>query len=554
MSVVPPGAQIDFAALFEQAPGLMAVLDGPEHVFVHANAAFRNFVRCPDLVGQDVRAVLPPQERESFVAQLDQVRASRQPLVQRGLRMCVQPCETPDGRAVEHYIDLTCQPILSGDGTVGGLLLHLHDVTELQQIKAELETRVAERTAELEAYFNKAPLPLHSQDAEGRLIRVSDRWLEFMGYDSREEVLGRPVTDFLTEESVRRQHQELWPRLIAQGYADDVEYQAVKRSGEIADVLISSRLAYDANGLLLHTVAAAVDITARRKTEAQLQRLQSELIHVSRASAMGTMASMLAHELNQPLTAVANYVNGGRRLIAAQGSSDLAPTLLDALDGAAEQALRAGQIVRRLRALVARGHVSKRAESLAQIIRETEALGLVDASLGDVDYRVRLDPAADRVLADRVQIQQVLINLIRNALDAMATSPRRTLRVEGRPEGKRMVAVRVADSGPGIAPSVRDTLFAPFVTTKAGGMGVGLSICRTIVEAHGGQIWIEEPRQGGAIFAFTLPAAQPSGEGLGLRGHARDRADAVEQDMRPLAGEDVVDAGDGARGDEVAGL
>jgi two-component system sensor kinase FixL len=248
------------------------------------------------------------------------------------------------------------------------------------------------------------------------------------------------------------------------------------------------------------------DLTEHQQTQARLQELQSELVHVSRLTAMGEMASALAHEINQPLAAISNYMKGSRRLLA--GSADPnTPKIESALERAAEQALRAGQIIRRLRDFVARGESEKRVESLSKLIEEAGALGLAGAREQSVQLRFRLDPDADLVLADRVQIQQVLVNLFRNALEAMAQSPRRELVVANRRVGDDMIEVEVSDTGSGFQDDVIPNLFQTFFTTKETGMGVGLSISRSIIEAHGGRMWAESNASGGATFHFTLPAA-----------------------------------------------
>jgi len=247
------------------------------------------------------------------------------------------------------------------------------------------------------------------------------------------------------------------------------------------------------------------DLTERQKTEARLQELQSELVHISRLSAMGEMASTLAHELNQPLSAIANYMKGSRRLL--EDSSDERSAILrDAVDKAADQALRAGEIIRRLRDFVARGESERWVESVNKVVEEASALALVGAKDRGVHVRFQFDPTIDLVLADRVQIQQVLLNLIRNAIEAMEGSPKRELVLSTAAAADDMVAISVADTGSGIAPEMASQLFQPFVTTKRHGMGVGLSISRTIVEAHGGQIGVEPNPAGGTIFRFTLRA------------------------------------------------
>jgi two-component system, LuxR family, sensor kinase FixL len=252
------------------------------------------------------------------------------------------------------------------------------------------------------------------------------------------------------------------------------------------------------------------DLTERQKTEARLQELQSELVHISRLTAMGEMASTLAHELNQPLSAISNYLKGSRRLL--EGRDDEKSTMTrDALEKAADQALRAGQIIRRLRDFVSRGESERRVESITKLVEEASALALVGVKDRGIRVQFQFDPSIDLVLADRVQIQQVLLNLIRNAMDAMETTQARELVVSITPVDDDFVCISVADSGGGIAPEIAEHLFQPFITTKRHGMGVGLSISRTIIEAHGGRIWVEPNPTGGTIFHFTLAVVDEGG-------------------------------------------
>jgi two-component system sensor kinase FixL len=247
------------------------------------------------------------------------------------------------------------------------------------------------------------------------------------------------------------------------------------------------------------------DLTERQKTEARLQELQAELVHVSRLTAMGEMASALAHELNQPLSAIANYMKGSRRLL--EDSTDERVTILrDAMDKAAEQALRAGQVIRRLRDFVARGESERRVEDVKKLVEEASALALVGVKDKGVRVRFEFDPRADFVLADKVQIQQVLLNLMRNAIEAMENSERRELVISTASAPDDMIEITVTDTGAGISPEITAQLFQPFITTKRQGMGVGLSISRTIVEAHGGSIAPRPNPGGGTVFSFTLPA------------------------------------------------
>jgi two-component system, LuxR family, sensor kinase FixL len=245
------------------------------------------------------------------------------------------------------------------------------------------------------------------------------------------------------------------------------------------------------------------DLTERQQTERRLQELQEGLLHVSRLRSMGQMAAALAHELNQPLTATANYVRAALRLI--ESPEPNLTRVRQAMNLAVQQTQRSGEIIRRLRAFVSRGKVSRRSESVAKLIEEASALALVGAKEHGIKVLIHIDPDLPTAIVDRVQIQQVLLNLIRNAVEAMEESEVRELSV-GTEMQDGTVLVSVADTGGGIPPEIETKLFQPFVTTKSEGMGIGLSVCRTIVEAHGGRLWVERNAGGGSVFRFTLPA------------------------------------------------
>jgi two-component system sensor kinase FixL len=250
------------------------------------------------------------------------------------------------------------------------------------------------------------------------------------------------------------------------------------------------------------------DLTEGQQAELRLHELQSELSHVSRVTAMGTLATSIAHELNQPLTAIANYVETARDMLERPDEATLT-VVREALDECADQSVRAGQIIRRTRELAACGEAVRRPGSLSRIVSEASALALVGAGDRGVEVEVRVDPTVDQVSVDRIQIQQVLINLIRNAIEAMSKSPVRCLRISSDPSPGAQVLVTIEDSGPGLAEDVAEHLFQPFISTKAKGMGLGLSICQAIILGHGGRIWAEPSTLGGVAFRFTLLEADP---------------------------------------------
>lgn len=282
-------------------------------------------------------------------------------------------------------------------------------------------------------------------------------------------------------------------------------YRFRRDDGSYADILDRGFIIRNADGKAVRAVGAMQDLTERNRAEAEIRRMQAELIHVSRLSAMGTMASTLAHELNQPLAAISNFLCGTKRM--AERPDVPREILIEALDGAEASARRASEILRRLRDLVARGKVSVQTEHLPQLIEEACVLAFVEEDALQITHQLALDPKATWVKVDRIQIQQVLINLLRNAVEAMAGSDRREIMISTRPAGQ-MVRIEVADTGPGIAPDHMENLFSEFMTTKSEGMGLGLPISRTIIEAHGGEIRAENRPEGGAAFVFTLPRAR----------------------------------------------
>ena len=252
------------------------------------------------------------------------------------------------------------------------------------------------------------------------------------------------------------------------------------------------------------------DLTERRETEQQLHGLQNELAHVSRVTAMGTLATSIAHELNQPLTAIANYVETASSMLENPAAETIA-LIREALDECAVEAVRAGQIVRRLRDFISRGESERQIVRLVRLVNEASALAFVSIGSRGLDITVSVDPD-DEVLVDRVQIQQVLLNLIRNAIEAMQEQPHGRLTINAIRREPGCIEVIVSDSGPGLAPEIAAHLFEPFHSTKDSGMGVGLSISRTIVEAHEGRIWADASPFGGTSFHFTLPDGRVGAE------------------------------------------
>jgi two-component system sensor kinase FixL len=247
--------------------------------------------------------------------------------------------------------------------------------------------------------------------------------------------------------------------------------------------------------------------TRRRKADAErYAELQLRMSKLARLNAMGELVGTLAHELNQPLTAILAYADVVQLQLAQEDVP--AETLRELVQKVTKQGNRARDIVARVRASLSGTEVSLERQSLAQMLEEAVELSLASAVRDGVVVKYDLEPHADQVLADRIEIQQVMVNLLRNAAEAMAGARRREVHIKSRVVEGNMLECEVADCGPGIAPEILPNLFQPFATGKAHGMGIGLAVSRTIVEAHGGRIWADSTPGKGASFRFTLNRAE----------------------------------------------
>ena len=387
-----------------------------------------------------------------------------------------------------------------------GLAHHLSglviDIDEQKQVEEALRTR----ESHLRSILETVPDAMIVIDGNGIIQFFSSAAERQFGYLER-EAIGQNVSVLMPNPD-RSRHDGYLARYLSTGERHIIGVGRIvtgqRKDGTTFPMHLS--IGEMQSGGVPYFTGFVRDLTEHQQTQARLQELQSELVHVSRLSAMGEMASALAHELNQPLAAISNYMKGSRRLLTASADPNR-PKIENALDRAAEQALRAGQIIRRLRDFVSRGESEKRVESLSKLIEEAGALGLTGAREQGVQLRFNLDPGYDLVLVDRVQIQQVLVNLFRNALEAMAQTRKRELSASNTRVADDMIEVVISDTGTGFPDDVKANLFQTFFTTKETGMGVGLSISRSIVEAHGGRMWAEANASGGATFRFTLPAA-----------------------------------------------
>ncbi len=403
-----------------------------------------------------------------------------------------------DGSIV--HVALTVSPIKDAQGTIIGASKIARDLGA--EVKAAGE--LVEREELIRAILATVPDAMIVINDRGEIRSFSAAAERAFGY-SAHEVQGKNIKILMPEPYrgehdgyLERYHQTGERRIIGLGRV----VVAQRKDGSIFPIELSVG-EVKAAGRRLYA-GFIRDLTERQQTEKRLQDLQQELSHISRLGEMGQMASALAHEINQPLAATTNYLQAAKRLLAKGDQSSIDRAVV-ALDHVGDQIDRTVKIVRHLRSFVKKGVSERQLEDLKKVIEEASALALIGTG-HRVKVNMRLQSDLPAITVDKIQIQQVVVNLIRNAIEAMETSPLRDLNISLEKNGTaQSVLVAIADTGPGLAPEVAEKLFMPFVTTKKQGMGIGLSICRTIIEAHGGKMTAEPNPGGGTVFKFTLP-------------------------------------------------
>lgn len=482
------------ALMMRQASGYAIVLLDPQGVILDMNNATEVVGYWPpeQVRGRSHELFYPPDAIAEGRPAADLSAAVKDGLLERDAwRVC------HDGS--EYLARLTINALWDESGVLRGFSCIARDITVDVAVRASIEAR----EQHLQSILATVPDAMIIIDERGTITSFSAAAERLFGY-GESELLGRNISCLMPEPD-RGRHDQYIAHYLETGERRVIGMGRVvvgqRRDGTTFPMELSVGQAGE-DGSRIFT-GFVRDLTAKERDELRLKELQAELVHVSRLSAMGTMASTLAHEINQPLTAVANYLETIRDLLI--GDAEIDRSLLrEAVGEAASETLRAGFIVRRLRDFVARGDVDKSIEDLPRLIEEAGNLALVGARERGVRSFFRFDLEATPALVDRVQIQQVLVNLMRNAVEAMAESEVRELTVSTllRPDGA--IEVSVEDTGPGISDEIAPRLFQAFVSSKAEGMGLGLSICRTIIEAHGGRILADALPGGGTAFRFTL--------------------------------------------------
>ncbi len=365
---------------------------------------------------------------------------------------------------------------------------------------------------------------MRAVDLEGRVVYVNPAFCKMVGYGA-EELIGRAGQPYWPPEERAQILETLRAARDPAAPRAGIEMKLMRRRGDRFDALMYEAPLIDAEGRHTGWMGSVLDITERKRARELARQQEEKLAATARLVTVGEMASTIAHELNQPLSAIASYTTGCLNLL--EAGSVPREELRDALRKTAQQAQRAGRIIRRVHDFVRKSEPTRTPVRVNAVVEEAVGFADPEARKRRVRIRAALAGADPEVKADPVLLQQVVLNLLRNAMDAMAATPaeRREIRVAAE-AGPSSVTVSIADRGCGLAPEIRDHLFEPFFTTKAEGMGMGLNICRSILELHHGRVWAEANPEGGTVFSFSLPldlpdaadAAEPpgrAGEGSG---------------------------------------
>ncbi len=391
---------------------------------------------------------------------------------------------------------------------VGAIIAWLGDLLhQARQDWVGVRTELERREAHLNSVLDTVPDATVVIEPNGIVTSFNTAAVRQFGYQPV-EVIGHNV-NMLMPPPYREQHDGYLHRYLTTGERRiiGVDRVVVGRRKDGSTFPMSLAVGETRSGGKIHFTGFIRDLTERQESAARLEAVQGEIARLARFNELGEMASTLAHELNQPLSAIANYVQGCIRLVT-RLPEDQAAALRGALEETAKQALRAGDIIRHLREFVTRGETERRHEDIKSLIEEAAALALVGSRERGIRTEFDFAPNSDTVLADRIQVQQVLTNLMRNAMEAMKDSEKKELRIRTLPSEGARVVVEVSDTGPGISDEIAAQLFQPFMTTKPGGMGIGLSISRRIIQSHGGDLIVRRNEAGGATFSFTLPTIE----------------------------------------------
>lgn len=407
----------------------------------------------------------------------------------------------------------------------------IEDISDIKKIQEELEMRVKTRTHELEkankelrveiksreqiakdlrhseARYRQLnaiyPVGIFHTDKNGSNIYVNSKACEIQGIKAS-DARGYGWTENLHPDD-RERVVSTWENGVKYGIPINIDYRFV-RNNKVTWVNGQTVPEYDEKGSIAGYVGILADITRQREAEEQIKQNQIEIAHFSRLNSMGEVASGIAHELNQPLTAIMSYASGVKRRLS-DIQKDIPKEIFDAIEQTIKQAQRAGEVIHHLKDFLRKGALSKKETDINAAINDVLMFINKPLSNAGITVKLKLDKLLPTIYADRIHIEQVIINIVNNAIDAIieADSPKRTITIRTGVFENDSICITIADSGPGIAPDLIDNVFNPFITTKQDGMGIGLSLCYNIVDKHNGKITVNSKLGKGTIFHIILP-------------------------------------------------
>ncbi len=496
-------AALEFRALLDAAVDSIIVIDHRGRIEQFSLSSERIFgYTAAEVIGQNVDVLMPAPYRAEHNAYMERYQGTGEARI-IGIGREVQarrkdgsvfPCELAVGkvqgveppRFIGFIRDIT-----------------LRNLADERLRRSESELRLAQQLANLGNYVEH----LDRSEVDHR----SPQLCRILGSSAETGSCGlRSLLERHVHPADRDVLDEAFRELDSPAGTFDCEYRVVLDDGTFRYLHHIAQLTRDAQGVPLKHVGTIHDVTDRRQTEDEARQLQDRLTHFSRLSTMGEMAAGLAHEINQPLSAITTYAQACQRFVRSPTRDDA--DVLHALEQISVQALRAGEVIRRLRNFVKNREVTREPVDCNRLLDDLRTLAETDARLHNVRLRIEAAPGLPTVYADPIQLQQVVLNLVRNAIDAMSEAPetRREVLLSTHERSEGEIEVIVSDHGSGLAPEAAEHLFNPFFTTKSGGTGLGLAISRSIVRAHGGRLWHTPNAGSGARFHFTLPASPAS--------------------------------------------
>ncbi len=498
-------AQTEWAALLGAAVDAIVVIDHKGVVETFNSAAERMFgYDAAEVVGANVNVLMPASESKAHDGYLARYRDTGQRHIIGVGREVVG--RRRDGSTFP--VELSVGESYSKEAThfVG----ILRDVSDRHATLRALE----EEHALNQRYLDLAQVIMVNLDNTGKITMINRRGLEVFGYKEH-ELLGQDWFDCCLPEEVVPANRRVFEALMTGDTrpAEFFENPILTRDGEIRVVEWRNSVMRDSFGEIVGSMSSGMDITDRHRQQEEVRQAHDRLSQFGRLSTIGEMAAGLAHEINQPLTAIAAYIQTCRRQLLANTAEP--QVLLETAEKINAQALRAGEVIKRLRNFVAHHEDGRCLMDCVDLVKDVMTLAELDAKSHGVRLTIRSPSQPVLVNVDEVQIQQVILNLIRNGIDAMTDteSENRDLILTVDLESKTLAKIAVTDFGSGVSDEAANRLFDPFFTTKPTGMGLGLPMCRSIVDAHGGLLSFERNQPAGTTFFFTLPIQQQADDG-----------------------------------------